>query len=259
MARSRSDREPVTASATTRDRRRPRIAPGVERLLLADSGGYCANPLCPSPYLFRLDEQHRVDEDHVPSVAQMAHLIAVSPAGPRGLPPLAPGETDRYENLVLLCANCHTLVDDMRAIGKYSVEWLRQWKSEHRRRVRDEFEAPPVADRAELNAEIGKLLRRNYAIWATYGPNSAIAREDPASDVAEVWRREAREEILPNNRRVLALLDRNASLLSGDELAVVEEFRVHARAFARTQLGRPVPGAPEFPQAMAELFADADG
>jgi hypothetical protein len=231
---------------------RPKVSAGVARLLLADSGGYCANPDCPSPFLFRLDDAHRVDEDHVPTVRQMAHIIPHAADGPRGDGRKAGNES--YENLVLLCANCHSLVDEMVAVSKFSIETLRDWKRNHRSRVREQFEAPELETRDELNDQVGALLLENRTIWQTYGPQSDHARRNPTSDVAAVWRREAREIVLPNNRRVLALIDRNHRLLTGDELRLVERFRVHARAFARTQLGNPVPNAPTFPDGFAELF-----
>jgi hypothetical protein len=219
-----------------------------QRRLFADSGGFCANPICPSPYLFR-----ELDLAEPPTIAEMAHVIAQSRAGPRGEEPLRDEERDLFENLVLLCANCHKVVDDMKALGRYSVELMRRWKAEHGRRVRESFEAPEVGDRDELVRQVARLLRENGAVWEQYGPESDAA-DRLTSDVAEVWRREARDQILPNNRKILALIDRNERLLQSDELDVVERFRVHARAFARTQLGDPQVGAPRFPAEMREIF-----
>jgi hypothetical protein len=230
----------------------------VERLLFTESGGYCANPECPSPYLFRDHSGHELDEDHIPTVANIAHVIADSPAGPRGN--TDGGQRDRFENLVLLCANCHNIVDDMRLSGVYSVEKLLGWKRSHRERVASQFTAREFADRTDLNNEIAARLRENNAIWQQWGPDGVALSQDPAAtDVADEWRRRARETILPNNRLILAVADRNAHLLSGDELAVVEQFRVHAEAFARGQLGNPVPDTPRFPQRMNEFFPSTTG
>lgn len=235
-----------------RKRRRANPTAAVARLLLAESGGFCANPECPSPYLFR---RHGAgtDEEHVPTVAQMAHVIADSPAGPRGRE--GGGRRGCYENLLLLCANCHTIVDDMRLQSIYSVAKLLEWKRKHRERVASQFVARECRDRTELDAAVTALLRENHGVWKQWGPDSEVLTRDPAAtDVVDEWHRRARETILPNNRRILALADRNASLLTADELAIIEEFRVHAEAFARGQLGKPVPRAPRFPERMAQIF-----
>lgn len=226
------------------------ISTTTQRRLFAASGGFCANPLCPSPYLFR-----DLEQEHVPTVAEMAHVIARSREGPRGEERLPEDERDSYDNLVLLCANCHTVVDDMRALGRYSVGLLSRWKRNHERRVSQVFEAPELQSREELVRRVSALLRQNYAIWSEYGPESEEARRHPGSDAATTWHREAKENILPNNRQILALVDRNARLLSDEELEVVERFRVHARAFARTQLGDPDSAAPRFPPEMREAFS----
>jgi hypothetical protein len=230
----------------------------VERLLFAESGCYCANPECPSPYLFRDHSGHELEEDHIPTVANIAHVIADSPDGPRGS--TDGGQRDRAENLVLLCANCHNIVDDMRLNAAYSVERLLEWKRSHRDRVASQFIAREFATRIELNSEIARRLRENHAIWQQWGPEGIALSQDPAAtDVADEWRRRARETILPNNRRILAVADRNAGLLTGDELGVVEHFRVHAEGFARGQLGNPVPDAPRFPPRINEIFPGTTG
>jgi hypothetical protein len=226
------------------------ITEHTRRRLFAASGGYCANPECPSPELFR-----DVDEEHVPHVANVAHVIAESKAGPRGEEPLDEHERAAFENLVLLCANCHKIVDDMKLLGRYSIRELLRWKHEHQARVAAQFQALELSDRDALVHEVARLLRQNHAIWHEYGPDSEGAMANPGADVAGTWRREAREHILPNNREILALVDRNARFLEVDELNVVEHFRVHARAFARTQLGDPEAGAPRFPAEMREIFA----
>lgn len=183
----------------------------------------------------------------------MAHIIARSKLGPRGDVELAEEERDAFDNLLLLCANCHKVADDMKSLGKYSVESIRRWKEEQIHAIRANFEAPVLPDRERLNREVSRHLRENHEIWREYGPESAAAGT-PISDVAGVWHREARLRILPNNRRILALADRNEGLLGGDELRIVERFRIHARAFARTQLGDPQAGAPRFPPEMADVF-----
>lgn len=230
---------------------RPKIHVDVQRLLLARCGGYCANPDCPSPDLFPA-----VDQEHVPTVAEMAHIIGQSPAGPRGSDPLPASDRDLYENIVLLCANCHKLVDDMRLKGTYTVELMRAWKSRIEERIKAAAGTPRLDSRDELSRRVATLLRKNRGIWRNYGPESQYA-SDPFSEAPDTWRSLVRSEILPNSREILRLIDANARLLSEDELETVEDFRAHVYGFAQNHLSGERPtDVPRFPPAMNDIFSN---
>jgi 5-methylcytosine-specific restriction endonuclease McrA len=226
------------------------ISVDVRRLLLARSGGYCANPDCPDPDLFP-----RVDDEHVPTVAEMAHVIAQSSAGPRGDEDLPASERDQYENLVLLCPRCHDLVDNMKLTGIYTVELLRRWKERLEERIQAAVGARRFSTRADLNEEVAALLRKNHGIFRNYGPESAFA-DDPLSDAPETWRKLVRQEILPTNREILKLLDANRALLAPEELELVEDFRAHVFGFAENHLsGERRADVPRFPSKMNKVFS----
>lgn len=230
---------------------RRKISISVQRLLLARCGGYCANPDCEAPDLFPT-----VDQEHVATVAEMAHIIGQSSAGPRGDYPLPPGERDQYENVVLLCRNCHGLVDEMRLTGTYTVELMRRWKERVEDQIRRAVGVPRFDDRRELGPRVNALLRANRGIWRNYGPESSFA-DDPFSDAPETWRRLVRSEVLPNSREILRLIDANAHLLTRDELETVEDFRAHVYGFAQNHLSgeRPV-DVPRFPPGMNDIFSN---
>ncbi|OZD79384.1 hypothetical protein CH273_14280 [Rhodococcus sp. 05-339-2] len=58
-----------------------------------------------------------------------AHIVAESPAGPRGDSPLTRAERNRYENLILLCNYHHQQIDSQPE--SFPVELLHQWKADH--------------------------------------------------------------------------------------------------------------------------------
>ncbi len=60
---------------------------------------------------------------------QAAHIVARGNEGPRSDPNYPPAKLDKYENLILLCGNCHTIVD--KQPNKYTREGLQNWKEEH--------------------------------------------------------------------------------------------------------------------------------
>ncbi len=157
-------------------------------------------------------------------------------------------------NIILLCPTCHDMVDDMNATDVFTSEVLHQWKRDHERRVRHGAAIPTFEAREELNASVARLLDENHGIWRNLGPESSSA-DDPVSEAAAQWQDRVVQAIIPNNRRMLELIDANRQLLNEDELAAVEDFRVHAAALDLNYTsGRWRAGAPRFPEHFQELF-----
>ena len=123
------------------------------------------NPTC------NVDLFHFFDSGQVTSIEELAHIIGSSVDGPRGDDPLPLSQRDEYENIILLCPTCHTLID--KAKGQFPAEALREWKREHEGRLTDIFSVPSFPTRELLRTEIKSLLRRNKAIFDAYGPYSA--------------------------------------------------------------------------------------
>lgn len=221
------------------------------RLVLSRSGGYCANPSCRRDLFPPIGA-----EGKVASVGKLAHIIGQSEGGPRGGDQMPLTARNDASNIILLCPYCHELVDDVNATDHFTPEVLRRWKREHEMRVRHGASVPVFENRAALNAEVRPLLRRNHALWQRYGPESE-AGQDPLSELASTWRDEVLATILPNNRRVLELVDANQALLNESELELFEEFRLHAAAFDLNYTsGERRAGAPRFPAGFEALFAE---
>ena len=94
------------------------------KILFALSGNECAHPECTN----RLIADATEESDHV-VIANICHIYAISPDGPRGKPGLAQDELNAPDNLILLCPNHHALVDGQH--DTYSAEMLRSWKRSH--------------------------------------------------------------------------------------------------------------------------------
>lgn len=88
--------------------------------LWARSRGTCAHPTC-GKALVVLNGAKRV------TLGERAHIRSSKPGGPRH--DASYGNADRYENLVLLCLDHHTLIDSQP--GNYPVALLEQWKADH--------------------------------------------------------------------------------------------------------------------------------
>jgi hypothetical protein len=67
-------------------------------------------------------------------IGEIAHIAAASDLGPRANAVLSVDLRNNYENLVLLCQNCHAQIDGQP--GSYSVERIKQIKASHEAWVR---------------------------------------------------------------------------------------------------------------------------
>jgi hypothetical protein len=188
-----------------------------QRRLFASSAGYCQNPACANE-LF-VDAAGKSIH-----VAEMAHVFAANDGGPRAKPQLTEAERGAFENLIVLCANCHTMVD--KAPDAFPDQTMLAWKREHAEKLRGLFGAVQFDSRAEARRVVEPLLAQNSAIFQNYGPHIDAAR-NPESGAAEQWKRKMLTRILPNNRRVLTVLDANRQLLTEGEKASLEKFRQH--------------------------------
>jgi len=65
--------------------------------------------------------------------AQMAHIVAFKKDGPRGKSPLRPEYINEISNLMLLCPQCHKLIDDHP--DQYPVPVLQKYKESHEDRI----------------------------------------------------------------------------------------------------------------------------
>lgn len=75
----------------------------------------------------------------------MAHIIGQKEDGPRGEDELPLNERDEFENIILLCPTCHTMVDKNSDI--YPKETLLQWKKNHIESIKNLFVAPTFSTR----------------------------------------------------------------------------------------------------------------
>ncbi|MCA0046667.1 HNH endonuclease [Mesorhizobium sp. B283B1A] len=212
------------------------------KILWGRAGGKCSNPKC------RADLTKVVDGVPTFHIGEMAHVIAHSADGPRGQ---AEGGLDTYENLVLLCPNCHTAVD--KAPAAYSEDLLRGWKNGREEEVEQAGRNVRFENFDELRNYIGLLLAENHGIFSEVGPNSPIANEDPGSDAVEIWTARILDTILPNNIKILNSIGGNISLLSKEDVIAFLAFKKHALAYEQQQFGR-TEFYPKFPSIFSERF-----
>lgn len=217
-----------------------------QRRLFAASAGYCQNPGC--------ERELFVDaEGKSIHVAEMAHVFAASENGPRGIGELTKAARGAFENLVLLCANCHTIVD--KAPAAYPDVMILGWKRDHAERLRALFGVVVFQSRQVAREAVEPILAQNRAIYERYGPHIEAA-DNPESGAAEQWKRKMLTHILPNNKKLLALLDANRALLQIDERHTLELFRQHIDDLEGFHIENLNNDASQFPSAIAAVLGD---
>lgn len=217
-----------------------------KRRLFAASAGYCQNPEC-SNELFLDAEGLSVH------IAEMAHVFAATDGGPRSKATLSQEERGFFENLIVLCANCHTKVD--KAPDAYPDSMLKRWKREHAAKLQGLFGVVKFNGRAEVRKAIVPILDENFAIFQMYGPHTDSAT-NPESGAAEQWKRKMLTRILPNNRRILAIVDMNRHLLHTEESVVLEHFRQHVDDLEAFHLEDVQEDASQYPMKFSNIFED---
>ncbi len=214
--------------------------------LFADSGGYCQNPAC-SEDLFKV-----IGEKHI-HVAEMAHVFSASNEGPRADQGLSEAERGAYENLILLCPTCHTIID--KAEKEYPDTTILEWKRSHRKKIAEQFVIAEYPSRKLARSVILPKLNENRVIFLKYGPETE-ERFNPESGLTAIWRRKIFSTILPNNRYILRVLDVNRKHLQDQEIEMLEDFRQHVDDFEAYHLDICNEHGSQFPLGMAQMLGE---
>jgi len=98
----------------------------LKRLFLL-SCNQCAAPDCKKSFEAR-------DEKTI--IAKICHIEAASSDGPRYNSNMTDDERRDFENLILLCDECHSIIDNKDTETKYTVLLLKEWKRSHEDKCR---------------------------------------------------------------------------------------------------------------------------
>lgn len=211
--------------------------------LFTDSAGYCQNPSCNLAIFPEGFENY-------PHIVEMAHIFAASDGGARAKTELTKEERGNYDNIILLCANCHTLVD--KTPDKHTAQIMKTWKLNHASKIQKAFGAVKPESRDELRRVISPLLNENKTIHSQVGPDNEY-RFNPEAPEAQAWKERVRRTIIPNSLKVLSACDANAYLLNRSELATLEDFRYHVQGLIMKHLeARNLPNS-RFPTGMQNI------
>jgi len=212
------------------------------KLLWGRAAGFCSNAECRG----KVTEVNEAGASYL--TGEMAHIIAKNIGGPRSNEHEG---ADTYENLILLCPTCHTKIDKAPE-GTFSTERLIEWKRQHEEWVDSWAEAEKFSNLADLMNCISGLLDENAYIFYEYGPKSKAAKENPDSTLHAIWMARRLDTIVPNNTKILKVLEYNAELLPVEIKNEARLFNDHAIAYEMTLYER-IEGYPQFPKEFGHI------
>lgn len=111
-----------------------KIKDGTKRMLYIKSGNLCA--WCKQTLVY----------SNSSNLSEICHIEAVNEDGARYNPNLTYEYVNSYENLILLCANCHTFADNKLNENVCSVEMLKRMKCAHEQWVEESLMNKPVVE-----------------------------------------------------------------------------------------------------------------
>ncbi|WP_454832449.1 HNH endonuclease [Pseudoxanthomonas wuyuanensis] len=216
--------------------------------LFSEAAGHCQRPDCLQP----LFPAEMGGDKHI---AEMAHVIPHGETGPRhDERPAGEFETDSFENLVLLCPSCHTIID--KDPEGYSRGTLLSWKSNHLAALAHKQGIRSYAMRTLVRDAVATAMAENKAVWEEFAPSDGASFEyDPESESAKTWSQRMRSVILPNHFRILSIIRANMFHLTEAERQVFARYQEHVRGLSERHICGIAGGAIRYPAQMDEIFA----
>lgn len=197
------------------------------KILWANSAGICSYPDC------HIKLSLGVEADVDPhTVGEMAHIKGKKEGANRYDPSQDDDERDLYQNLILLCAHHHTIIDKKENEAKYSIDVLHAMKRKHEEFISSRTQPEQRMDtREELAQNILPYMDENFQVFINYGPKSEVARKRPESDAHNTWLYARAATIVPNNKYISSLVRSNLHLFSTEEQKIIAEYRTHVSGY----------------------------
>jgi len=199
------------------------ISEGVERKIIADSMGRCMNPNCRAE-LFKMKGD----------IIERGHIT-----------PYCDTADNCFENLIILCPNCHTNFDKNHA---FSAEETKEWKARRQEELK-QFFAIKCSSFEELKVCIKPLLEENKTIFGNYYMN----------EQRELWDK-FEPTILINNRIIKTRLINNMHLIQESHSEAysnkhyINQLLLHIEEFEQTRSDKEKCRQVLFPKEVCSMF-----
>ena len=122
--------------------------------LYGASGGHCS--MCKSPLIIPETLNNKSAQ-----IGEIAHIKAFNKKGPRADSDLSKSDSNKYENLILLCPNCHKKIDNQPE--SFPPGKLKKIKKEHEQWVSEKLDASiSNIGNAELEIAVRNISSNKY-------------------------------------------------------------------------------------------------
>tara|TARA_R110000765_G_scaffold310918_7_gene404134 strand:+ start:39 stop:629 length:591 start_codon:yes stop_codon:yes gene_type:complete len=187
-------------------------------------------------------------------IAEMAHVLPHGEDGPRANETVGEVyDTDSFENLILLCPKCHTIID--KHPEAYPRQTILAWKREHLTSLCLKQGIRSYETRNEVRETLDRRLKENKLIWTKFAPVDGSEFEfNPESEKAELWKLRMKSVILPNHFQIQSLIEVNLHLASKTEQETFAEFKEHVRGLTDRHINGVSGQAIRFPRQMENIF-----
>lgn len=199
------------------------IAENVKRRLWAESMGRCMNPYCQEDLFINNND-----------IMEKAHIGAYFET-----------EDNSFENLIILCPNCHKKFDKAKLLTE---ETVKSWK-ELRKKELSKFFSPKFKSFDELKEKVVPILSENYNIYKSYY----------LSGNRYLWDK-FKPQILSNNEKLKLLFENNINLFQDHQnkrysnLELIQKFIAHVNEFKITRRDKEKIRSVLFPQEINSIF-----
>lgn len=216
--------------------------------LFSEASGHCQRPQC----LETLFPAELGGDKHI---AEMAHVIPHGKDGPRHAErPAGEFEADSFENLILLCPTCHTIVD--KDPGGYPRNTLLDWKANHISALARKQGIHAYEDRVQVRDAVAAAMEENKAIWRKFAPTDGSDFEyNPESEAAKTWTHRMRSVILPNHFRIQAIILVNLHHATAEERETFGQYQEHVRGLSERHVCGVNGRAIRYPAKIDRIFA----
>ncbi len=216
--------------------------------LFSSAAGHCQRPEC----LSSLFPAEMGGDKHI---AEMAHVIPHGEDGPRREErPEGEFDPDTFENLILLCPTCHTIID--KDPDAYPRNTLLGWKAEHIGALARKQGIRAYDERGQVRDAVTAAMSENKAVWKQFAPVDGEAFEfDPESEAAKTWSQRMRSVILPNHFRILAIIKANLHHASDAEKETFARYQEHVRGLSERHVCDVAGSGIRYPEEMDGIFA----
>lgn len=107
--------------------------------------------------------------------------------------------------------------------------------------------------REQVKKKLIPIFAENKSIFDNYGPMTE-ERFNPESDLPEQWLRKVKSFILPNNKKIVEIIEEHIHLLIDIEIEIFAKYKQHVDDFEAKHTGKTKSNGIMFPEEILNIL-----